>query len=98
MQVTPLRSRALATARICPFEATRENSASAASLGPATDGSPGRPVDGEGSTSLTADFGEALVDQRHHHGTLAYGSGAALDRPTPHIAGGEQPWQARFER
>jgi hypothetical protein len=55
-------------------------------------------VAGEVSTSLTADFSEALVDQRNHHGSLANGRGAALDRPTPDIASGEQPWQARFER
>jgi hypothetical protein len=53
---------------------------------------------GEVSRSLTADFSEALVDQRNRHGPLAYGSRAALDRPTPDIASGEQPWQARFER
>jgi hypothetical protein len=55
------------------------------------------PVAGEVSTSLTAYFCEALVDQRNRHGPLAYGSRAALDRPTPDIASGEQPWQARFE-
>jgi hypothetical protein len=44
---------------------------------------------GEVSTSLTADFSEALVDQRNRHGPLAYGSGTALDRPTPDIASGE---------
>jgi hypothetical protein len=55
-------------------------------------------VAGEVSTSLTSDFSEALVDQRHHHRTLAYGSGAALDRSTPDIASGEQAWQAGFER
>jgi hypothetical protein len=40
-------------------------------------------------TSLTADLSKALVDQRNSHGSLAYGSRAALDRPTPDIASGE---------
>ena len=74
--------------------ATTENSASASSLGLAAD----RPVEGEVSTSLTADFGEALVDQRDRHGSLTYGSRATLDRPTPDVAGGEQPGQVGFER
>jgi hypothetical protein len=94
----PLRSRAPATLRTCSLEATRENFASASLLGPDTAGTPGGPVAGEVSTSLTTDFREALVDQRHHHGPLAYGSGAALDRPAPDIARGKQSWQARFER
>jgi hypothetical protein len=96
--VIPLLSRALATARICSLGATRENFASASLLGPASDGSPGGPAAGDVATSLAADFGEALVDQRNHHGPLAYGSRAALDRPTTDIAGGEQPWPARLER
>src|SRR5579864_646410 len=96
--VIPLCSRALATARICCFEARRENSVSASILGPATGRSPGRPaVDGV-PMSLTANLSEALVDQRNCHRTLAYRSCAALDRPTADIASGEQPWQVRFER
>jgi hypothetical protein len=50
------------------------------------------------STSLTADFSEALVDQCHRHGPFAYGSRAALDRPTSDITSGEQPGQVRFKR
>ena len=95
MQVTPLRSSAPATASTCSLAAARENFASASLLGPATDESAG--VAGV-STSLTADFSEALVDQGNRHGPLAYSSRAALYRPTPDIACGEQPRQARFER
>src|SRR5579859_6904853 len=48
--------------------------------------------------SLTANLSEALVDQRNCHRTLAYRSGAALDRPAADIASSEQPCQVRFER
>ena len=96
VQVIPLRSRAPAAARIWSIEATRENSASASLLGP--EGSAGTPVAGAASTSPTTDFREALVDQRNRHGALAYGGRAALDRPTPYVASGEQPGEVRFER
>src|ERR1700722_19222296 len=98
VQTIPLRTRASATAPICAFGATRENSATAPLLGPATDGFPGGPVADEVPTLLTADFSQALVDQRNSHGSLTYGGRAALDRPAPHITGGEQPRQACFER
>ena len=54
--VIPLRSRALATARICCFEARRENSVSASILGPSTGGSPVRPAVGGVPMSLTANL------------------------------------------
>ena len=98
MQVIPLLSRALATARMSSLGATRENSSSASLLGPANEGSPGWPVAGGVPTSLTTDFSEALVDQRNRHGPLAYGGRTALDRPAPDIASCEQPWQTCFER
>src|SRR5580704_8613791 len=97
MQVMPLPSRAPATPRICSAEATRENSAAASLLGPATNGSAGRPVVDEVSMSFTSQFSEALMDQRNHHGPLADGSRTAFDRSTPDVAGGEQPGQVRFE-
>ena len=89
---------ASATAPICSFGATRENSAMASLLGPATDGFPVRPFADEAPTSFPADFSEALVDQRNSHGSLTYGGRAAFDRPAPDIAGSEQPGQAGFER
>ena len=98
MQVIPLRSRALATARTGSLGAARENFASASLAGTRAVGSPGRSAGGEVPTSLTADFSEALVDQRNCHGPLADGGRAALDRPTPDIASGEQPGQVRLER
>jgi hypothetical protein len=52
----------------------------------------------EASTSLSADFSEALVDEGNRHGALADGSRAALDRSTPDVASGEQPGKVRFER
>ncbi len=89
MQMTPFRSRASATVRSCSFEATGENSAAASLLGPSSDGFPDRPVVEEAVTSLAPDFCETLVDQRNHHGSLAYGSRAALDRPAPDVACGK---------
>jgi hypothetical protein len=55
-------------------------------------------VVGELSTSLTTYFCETLVDQRNDHGSLADGGRAALDRPTPDVARGEEAGQVRFER
>src|SRR5579864_143946 len=94
----PLRSSALTTTWIRSLEASRENSASASSLGPSSDGSSDRPVPGWTPTSFTADFGEALMDQCNRHRPLAYSSSAAFDRPAADVAGSEQPGQVRLER
>ena len=73
------------------------NSASASRLGPATEGSPGGSAVGGAGTSLTADFSQALVDQRNSHGPLSYGAAKRLTRPTPDVAGCEQAWEVRLE-
>ena len=98
MHVIPLRSRARAVARMSSLGATRENIAWASLLGPAADESPATPVVGGAPTSLTADFGEALVHQRNRHGPLADCRRTTLDRPTSDVASGEEPRQTRFKR
>src|SRR4029077_11975837 len=81
--VTPLRSSAAAAVRIWWSEANPANSDTAASLGAA--------IAGGVFMSLTTEFGEALMHQRHRHRSLTDGRRAALDRAAAHVAGGEQP-------
>src|ERR1039457_6188009 len=84
---TPLRSSAAAAVAIRSSEASSANSEDTAVSGLATAGG-----------SVIACLRQPPVDERHRHGSLAYGRCAAFDRPAAHIPCGEHSGPVGLQR